>query len=37
MASEGGVTSFEPMMIEQNYDQIVIFLSPTPENLKILK
>lgn len=29
-AGDGGVTSFEPMLIDQNYDQIVIFISPTP-------
>ena len=30
MSSEGGVTSFEPMLIDPNYDQIVIFIAPSP-------
>ena len=29
----GGITAFEIMKIDPNFDQIVVFLSPTVENL----
>jgi hypothetical protein len=34
---EGGIAPFEVKVIDKNYDQILIFLSPTVNNLKNLK
>lgn len=34
---EGGIIPFDPLPIPSNYDQIMIFLKPSGENLKILK
>lgn len=34
---EGGILPFEPLPIPTNYDQIMIFLKPTSENLIVLK
>jgi len=34
---EGGILPFDPMPIPNNYDQIMIFLRPTGENLLRLK
>lgn len=34
---EGGITAFEVQPIDINYDQVVIFLSPTADNLRRLK
>lgn len=33
----GGITGFDVIRIDPNYDQIVIFLSPTVDNLVKLK
>jgi hypothetical protein len=34
---EGGIRPFEPTLLPNNYDQIMIFLKPSGSNLKILK
>lgn len=33
----GGITAFEVNIIDPNFDQVVIFLSPTADNLKKLR
>ena len=37
VAEEGGIATFEPIQIPNNYDQIMIFLKPSGIKLKNFK